>query len=130
MRGLMAAVTIVMCLAAPAAAEGPDILQIFDRFVISKAAAEKCLKPSQDTAAKFLVNFQGVTIRAVMRLKEMYPNSPQEKIEAGVKGRMDELSTKTAALVEKEGCGGENTANLLKLFDFHANWDMYGKGKQ
>jgi hypothetical protein len=75
------------------------------------------------------VNFQGVTIRAVMRLKEMYPNTPQEKIEAGVKGRMDELSAKTAALVEKEGCGGENTASLLKLFDFHANWDMYGKGK-
>jgi hypothetical protein len=110
MHKLSAVIGGMMILAVPASAneKGPDILRIFDRFVISNAAANKCLKPDENTLAKFLANFQAVTIRAAMRLEEMYPNTPSDKIGSAIKRRVDAINSKTFALVEKEGCDGKN----------------------
>jgi hypothetical protein len=46
-----------------------------------------------------------------------------------IKRRVEELTAKTDDLIAKQGCAGESIAQLLKMFEFHANWNMFGVPK-
>ncbi len=109
------------------AEKGPDILKIFDMFVITSAAASSCEKPDDETLTNFLSNLQMVTIRASMELESRYPDRTKEQITEAMKKKTEYLTGKVKKRIEVEGCESENVQGLIKRFHFHAKWNPYKK---
>ncbi len=107
------------------AEKGPDILQIFDMFVITNAAASSCEKPDDETLTNFLSNFQMVTIRASMELESRYPKKSKEQINEAMKKKSEYLTDKVKKIIKAEGCGTEKVKALVKRFYFHSKWNPY-----
>ncbi len=105
------------------AGEGPDILQIFDAFVLSSAAASKCGRPDEATLQKFLANFELVWMRAAAALEARYPDRTQEQIGRAMKAKADHLSNKVFEVVAADGCGDAKIRDLLERFKAHVLWE-------
>lgn len=108
---------------AMAADKGPDVLEIYDRFVVTSAAGGKCLKPAPEVLTKFLENFKAVSTAARRHIREIRWDWTPQKVDEVMKRRADQLTEKTFNLVAKQGCDGKDVAALLKYFDAHAKWD-------
>jgi len=125
MKTLLVALGLALLLAAAPARpeEGPDILQIFDAFVLSSAAANKCGRPDEATLKKFLANFQLVWMRTAEALEERYPDRTKDQIGHAMKAKADHLSNKVFAVVAADGCGDTKIRDLLERFKMHVLWE-------
>jgi hypothetical protein len=99
------------------AQEKPDILQIFDQFVLTSAAASKCAKPEEKTLTSFLANFQMISIRASMALSERYPGHTKDQIAGAMKRESEMLTQKVNEAISAKGCDDASIQDLLKRFD-------------
>ena len=109
------------------AADGPDILKIFDAFVVSSAAASKCEKPDQETLSRFLVNYQMVTVRTRQELKRRYPDRTDAQIDNAIKQKSKAMSERVHDVIGKQGCNDNKVQDLIRRFYFHAKWDPFNK---
>lgn len=103
--------------------EGPDILQTFDAFVLSGAAANKCGRPDEATLQKFLANFERVWVRAAEALEARYPDRTKDQIGRAMKAKADHLSNKVFEVVAADGCGDTKIRDLLERFKIHVLWE-------
>lgn len=109
------------------AQEGPDIVQIFEQFVTSSAAASRCVKPEQDTLSHFLANFQMVTIYASQELEKRYPQRAKEQIMGAMKMQNDAISQKVFELVKQKGCDHPDIQEVVKRFYVQSKWQPLKK---
>lgn len=104
------------------AQEETDILQIYDQFVTSSAAAGKCETPDKETLTRFLSNFQMVTLLAADKLEQQNPGSSKQSIAMTMKARSDLIANKVHELVASSGCDYPGTQEVIKRFYAQAAW--------
>lgn len=109
------------------AQKGPDIVQIFEQFVTSSAAASKCIKPEQDTLNHFLANFMMVSIYASQELEKRYPSRTKEEIMGAMQKQSDAISQKIFGLVQQKGCDHADIQEVIKRFYVQAKWQPLKK---
>jgi hypothetical protein len=116
---------LVLSWAAPLRAddEGPgDILVLFDQFVSSGAAATRCGSPSDETAVRFLSNFQWVSTHARREISRRTPEATFEQIAAALATRSRAVKARTHALVKAEGCESDAVRELMHRFAVQSTW--------
>ena len=104
------------------AKDGPDILQIYDQFTTSSAAASRCIKPDKETLNHFLANFQMVSVYASEELIKRYPDRTKEQIAGAMKKRSNSITQKIFELVREKGCDDPNIQQVVKRFYVQAKW--------
>lgn len=107
------------------AQEKLSILDIFDQFALTNAAASTCIKPDNDTLTHYLANFEMVTVRTSMELQKQYPNRTREKILEAIKKKTELLSKNINDIIREKGCGDPRVQDLIKRFHFQAKWQPY-----
>lgn len=106
-----------------ASAKKIDILEIYNRFYLTQSLAQKCGQPDKGMVRKFSKNFSIVKIRAEERVQEMRTDFSAQQVQSSFKtmnGRLDKI---VAAVT----CKSPQAEQLMKLYEFHANWDMRNK---
>jgi len=73
---------------------GIPISKIFDQFVISSAAASKCIKPEEKALTDFLANFQMITTYTHQHIAKKYPSFTKDKIADVIKKEVIQLLKK------------------------------------
>jgi mevalonate kinase len=109
------------------AKEGPDILQIFDAFILSSAAARKCVKPDEEVLANYLANFRMISIRAAQELQKRFPDKTKEQIGNVMRKNSELLTEKVDEVIDADGCENEKIDDLIKRFYLQAKWEPYKK---
>jgi hypothetical protein len=105
------------------AADGPDILGIFDQMVISRAAADICAKPDRSLAESFQRNFLLVSARALEEVRRRQPSMPASDATKFVANREAALSAQAKAMAKSRGCGDTEISVITRRFDVQARWD-------
>lgn len=104
------------------AQQGPDIVQMFEQFVSSSAAASRCVKPEKETLNHFLANFQMVSSHTSQELAKRYPQRTKEQIAGAMKKQSDLITQKVFELVEQKGCDHPDIQEVVKRFFVQAQW--------
>jgi len=107
------------------AQEKLGMLEIFDQFALTNAAASKCIKPDSDTLTHYLSNFQMITVRTSMELQKQHPNRTKEQILEAIKKKTELLSQNVHDVIRDKGCGDVRIQDLIKRFHFQAKWQPY-----
>lgn len=118
-------------LAFPATAqeEKTSIFELLDRFIASSAAYDKCGSNDGQLKLKFAANLMSVSMQAAMQAKEDHPYDPEADLMNAMKERSKAIRLKVEEEIEKQGCASEPIKGLLKLYEFNANWNVYGGGQ-
>lgn len=98
----------------------PDILQIAARFTASAVAAKRCAQPREEVIQKFQANHLTVLTFAHQKLKES--GQVEADAERTIKSLSDGAAQFTNTLIDNDGCANPQVQQLVKLFDFHADW--------
>lgn len=115
-------VFLVLLSSSAFAFEGPGILKIYDQFVVSSAAARKCAQPDKETLTAFLANFQMVSIYAIQRLQNQFPNRTKEQIATAMKQKSQAITKKVDSIVAEKGCSDPGVQLVVKRFFVQAKW--------
>lgn len=104
------------------AKDGLDILQIFDAFALSAAAAELCQKPDQEALQNFSANWMLVNGYAAQELARRYPEYSKEQVARAMVRKREYLKAKVDEVVKAEGCASAKIQDLVKRYAAHASW--------
>jgi len=102
-----------------------DIVQIWQNFLASQAAAKDCDAIDPATETRFLSNLSAVSIRAAQALKERNPNLSPETLSAQVKSTPSIVSGHVDVEIQSHGCSSPKILTLLKVYRMHAAMDLY-----
>jgi hypothetical protein len=109
--------------AAPAIVDDDiGVLRLFDEFVSSGAAASRCARPDDDAAARFLSNFQWVSLHATREIGRQMPSSSPEEVAAELARRSQSVKDRAHALVKAEGCESASVQVLVQRFTVQSTW--------
>lgn len=108
---------------AAAAEQQPAILQIYDQFVVTSAAAGQCLKPDPEELKKFLANFQTVTVHAGAQLESANPGRTREDLAGVMKQRGEEITARVNDLIKQRGCDDKEVKMVVERFHAQAQWE-------
>lgn len=107
-----------------AAAQSIDIIRIYDLFVASNAAAQKCSKPDEETKIKFLKNFTVISLRAAMAFKERNSSQPDPELIAAFKNRTNIVVSSVEEDIRANGCASQKATQLLKLYKVNSEFKL------
>lgn len=126
MRCLVALIGLTL-LTAPASGQDRrvTIIQIWQNFLASAVAHNKCGFKDEVLEKKFAMNLFEVTTRAAMQVKEEKPDAPDAELAKLMDNRGHEIRAKVEEIATAKGCDFEGIQRLLKLYKFHAEWDMH-----
>ncbi|PTU31042.1 hypothetical protein CJD38_12140 [Stenotrophobium rhamnosiphilum] len=102
------------------AAQGPDILAIYDQFVTSRAATAKCVSPPPESLGRFLTNFKMVSGYAAQEVKNRRPKMTVKQVQALMKGRTAAITSSVNSLVAEKGCSNPDIQQLVRRFEVQA----------
>ena len=98
-----------------------DIVEIMRQFILAEYAAKQCLRPDQQTLARFEANRRIVTVRATEEMLKRKPGATARQVAewyarstAPVLVHMDEI-------IRSKSCGDPRIQDLLKRFEIQAN---------
>ncbi len=98
-----------------------DIVEIMRQFILAEHAAKQCLRPDQQTLARFEANRRIVTVRATEEMLKRKPGATARQVAewyarstAPVLVHMDEI-------IRSKGCDDPRIQDLLKRFEIQAN---------
>lgn len=116
-------ITLVAVAVSPVAAaqQELDIVQIMGQFVQAGYAASRCIKPDQETLARFLFNYKMVSVRASEELKRRNPGQSDQQIVEGLKQRTSAVEKAIDGAIREKGCSDPRIQDLLKRFEIQAN---------
>ena len=112
--------------AAHAQEDKASIYEILDNFFASSAAYNKCGSNDEALKFKFAANLTAVSARAAMQAKEDHPYDPEGDLVNAMKERGKAIRAKVEEEIANQGCASEPIKQLLKLYEFNANWNIYG----
>jgi hypothetical protein len=98
-----------------------DIIQIMGQLVQVRHAASQCLKPDQDTVARFNSNFRIVSFRATEEMLKRRPGSTETQVSKVFNKAADAVQEKIDEIIRTKGCGDSRVQDLLKLFEIQVN---------
>lgn len=98
-----------------------DIVQIMGQFVQASYAASRCIKPDQETFARFVFNYKMVSVRASEELKRRNPGQSDQQIVEGLKQRTSAVENAIDGVIREKGCSDPRIQDLLKRFEIQAN---------
>jgi len=101
------------------------IYQILDNFIASSVAYNKCGSNDAGLKMKFGTNLNVISIRAAMQAKQDYPVQPEADLVKALDERGKTVRAKVLEEIDTKGCASDRITNLLKMYEFHANWNMY-----
>lgn len=102
------------------------VLNLFDEFVSSGAAASQCAQPDDTEAARFLSNFQWVSSHATAEIGRQMAGSNAVEVAAELARRSKDVKDKTHAMVKAQGCDAEPVRVLVRRFAAQASWKRAG----
>lgn len=105
------------------AKDGLDILQVFDAFVLSNAAARKCEKQDTETLTRFLTNHHMLTGHTRQELKRHYRDRTDAQIDNATIRKSEVTPKNVHAVIGRQGCNESKAKDLIGRFYFHAKWD-------
>ena len=98
-----------------------DIVEIMRQFILAEYAVKQCLRPDQQTLARFEANRRIVTVRATEEMLKRKPGATARQVAewfarsaAPVLVHMDEI-------IRSKGCDDPRIQDLLKRFEIQAN---------
>lgn len=103
--------------------DGPGVLQIFDQFLVSNAAASQCAEVEPETLTKFMSNFRLMGVYAARELKKRYPERSKDEIESAIAKRMQVGSERLEAMIAERGCDDPQVQQVVKRFFVQAQWE-------
>ena len=103
-----------------------DIIQIWQNFIASSAAAEKCEPADKETQIKFLTNLQDVTIRTAQALQERNPGVSQNELVTQMKSVGEAVRGKVYDDINVNGCTSPKIQQMLRLYKMHAEMRLGG----
>jgi hypothetical protein len=118
---LPVAAALFMCTPAVFGGQKLDIIQIMGQFVQARYAASQCLKPDQDTIARFNSNFRIVSIRATEEMLKRRPGSTVTQVSVQFKKGTDTVQKQIDEVIRTKGCDDSRIQDLLKRFEIQAN---------
>ncbi len=101
-----------------------DILQIWQNFVASRAAAEACGGVEKDTDTHFLANLSDVRIRALQALQERNPDAPKDELPGRMTVSENAVHAKVDEEIKKNGCSSDRIEQLLKMYKMHSTMHL------
>jgi hypothetical protein len=104
--------------------EKASIYEILDNFIASSAAYSKCGSNDDALKSKFATNLMAVSTQAAMQAREDHPYEPAWDLTNAMNARGNAIKAKVEEEIEKQGCASEPVKELLKLYDFNANWNI------
>ncbi len=121
---------LVLASSASYGAASPGLTKIYESFIVSKIAAERCGKIDADTQKKFLANFEMVSVFARKELKARFPDSTDQTVEVALKDQAAKIAERVDEIVKADGCGDEKIQKLLDAYRYHANWNAADPPKE
>jgi hypothetical protein len=109
----------------PAQERKVTIVQIWENFLASSVAHNKCGTKDEALEKKFAMNLFEVTIRATQKVKEEKPENPEAELVKLMDNKGKEIRAKVEEIAASKGCDFDGIQRLLKLYKFHAEWDMH-----
>jgi len=98
-----------------------DIVQIMEQFIQASYAASRCIKPDEETLARFFFNYDMVSVRAGEELKRRNPGQSDQQIVEGLKQRTGAVEKAIDSVIREKGCGDPRIQDLVKRFEIQAN---------
>lgn len=125
-----AALLALACISsAPHAQTRIDVVQVYERFFASRVAADRCGFVSTSDERKFLMNFMGVTIRALQVQKERHPTLSDGEVKSRMDDRAIWLRQHILSEVDRNGCSSPLIRQLTDLYEMHSEMDLDGFGQ-
>ena len=93
-------------------------------------AYDRCGSGDPALKAKFAVNMQAISIRVLMQAREEHPGEADAVLKKSLEERLDSVKALVTKAVNIAGCDSDYARKMLKLYEFHANWNMYARPSQ
>lgn len=117
-------IALLICCSAPALAEDKiDITQIYQNFLISAVAADRCGAKDPATDQKFFANLTAVTIRALRSVKEK-TGWTDEAVAAKFEQNTALIKQKTGEFIDAKGCAADGVVRFLTLYKIHSTMSI------
>ena len=104
------------------AQEKSDILETYNQFVISGAAAKQCVQPDAETMAAFMANFYVVFTGAFQEQQKQNPKLSQGELYGAMDDQSLAMSAKMEALIAKKGCSDPEVKMAVERFFKQVKW--------
>ena len=101
-----------------------DIVQLQEKFLSSRFAAERCGAVDEGDKHKFMLNFMDVTLQAIQVLKEKNPAWSDDDLKRNIAERTSILQNNVASEIEKNGCKSPLIQQLLALYRVHSEMNL------
>lgn len=101
-----------------------DIVQLQEKFLSSRVAADRCGAIDEGDKHKFMSNFMDVTLQAIQTLKERNPGWSDDDLKRIIAGRANFLQNGVVSEIEKNGCKSPIIQQLLALYRVHSEMDL------
>lgn len=98
-----------------------DIVEIMRQFILAEHAAKQCLKPDQQTLARFEANRRIVAIRSTQEMLKRKPGATAKQVAEWYAHSTAPAMLQIDAVIRSKGCGDPRIQDLLKRFDMQAN---------
>lgn len=103
-----------------------DILRIYQDFVASAVAQQKCGVADEDLHRKFLANMAAVSTRAAQALKERNPTATDEALGHAMAEFKDRITAGVEAEIAARGCQSPKIQRQLRVYTRQANMNPGG----
>ena len=101
-----------------------NIIQIWQNFLASRAAAITCNAVDPGTKTQFEANLIDVTIRAGQSILQNDPSISQADLPVKMKTVGDGISSKVNDEISQNGCKSPKIDQLLKLYKMHSTMKL------
>lgn len=102
--------------------DSSNIFGIYEQFVVSSAAASRCIKPTPADLEKFTANLMLVGKLVGQELERRNPQATKEQLLSTMNQRSNDLTTKTYDLVKERGCEDKDVQQAIKRFHAQVDW--------
>lgn len=101
-----------------------DIVQLQEKFLSSRFAAERCGAVDEGDKHKFMSNFMDLTLQAIQILKERNPDWSDDDLKRNIADRTSSLQNNIASEIEKNGCKSPIIQQLLASYRVHSEMNL------
>lgn len=98
-----------------------DIVEIMRQFILAEHAAKQCLKPDQQTWARFEANRRIVVVRSTQEMLKRKPGATVRQVSEWYARSTVPVMEHMDAIIRTKGCGDPRIQDLLRRFEIQAN---------
>ena len=98
-----------------------DIVEIMRQFILAEHAAKQCLRPDQQTLARFEANRRIVTVRATEEMLKRKPGATARQVAEWYARSTTPVLVHMDEIIRSKGCDDPRIQDLLKRFEIQAN---------